>query len=649
MSLANSLFERIADFLSEYPPFQYITKADLTGLAKATRIKFHESGEIIYEEGQSRKKFFFVVNKGSVRVRAENGGKRELTDLRQSGDILGTGHLMSADGSYVNTAITQEDTILYAIPWQPFADLLSDYPDVVRYLKANIGLRTNIRIPSIPNVIELYPSENVYSNSLVGRIDETTKLSEYAKDRFVNCSVGETMQEVAFKMLSTKSEAIVVIDHDHFPVGIVTKTDMAKMVQSGRNPSEAFASDFMSSPVITIEGNPRLGSCLKIMMKSGFQHICLTKDGTPGSAASGVISERDLMLYYGNNPMVIIRQIAEINSFEELSHMRHRADMLVLHELRNADGIEWFSEVMHDLNRAFVKKVIRLALDSLRAEGTYMPESSFCLFFAGMGGRKELFTRNAMDRGLVYVADEKKDESYCAQFYPKLSIRIHEGLLKCGWTKNIEGHTEINPKWCQPLSVWKQYFIDWIGSSDGDELFANVHWFDMLPADGFEDLVHQICFERNTRIDRNKEFVERFAEVTLQNMPTPEVFESFNKRDGGQKSEPFDLRSNVLAPLVHMARMLAVGCGIQDKNSTYERFKAIAKLDVENRSLLEEAGEAFRVALLVVAKTGLRDQNPGNLIDPGELDSLELQLVKSTFRTILNLENLIETKYLNKT
>ena len=645
MNLANSLFERIADFLEEHPPFQYVNKSDLMDLAKASRIEFHEADEILFSEGQKRKKHFYIVNKGSVRVTNEEKSARELTDIRQVGDILGTGHLMDPEGNYVNTAISAEDTILYTIPWALFAELLPLYPDVVRYMKANISLRSNIHISSLADGVELFPSNNL-SDTLVGRIEETTQLSEYAKTRFVHCRPGDTMQEAAFKMISTKSEAIVVIDPDNRPLGIVTKTDMAKTVQSGRAPREAFVKEFMSSPVITVESNPRLGKCLRIMMKSGFQHLCLTEDGTADTEAVGVISERDLMLYYGNNPMVIIRQIGEVNNFEELSHMRHRADMLILHELRSASSLGWFSEVVHDLNRAFIKKVIRLALDALRFKGIYMPPSSFCLFFAGMGGRKELFTRSAMDRGLIYQADDPNDEESCRSFYRKLSTRIHEGLLKCGWTKNLMGFTEKSPTWCQPLSVWKKYFSDWITGESDEELSLNLHWFDMLPADGLEDLINELAADIKTKVDGNRDFIKRFARVTIEKTPPPEVFELFQSREEGQKPPLFDLQDNVIAPMVHLARMLAYAHGILDKTSTYDRFIGLASTDPENKNLYEEAGEGFRIALLIVARTGLRDQNRGNLIDPTELNSLEIQLVKSTFRTVLNLQNLIDSRYL---
>ena len=645
MKLSNSLFERIAEFLKEHPPFLYMETGDLETIARYVRIKFHEKDEIVFEEGSPRKKFFYVVNKGSVRVTNNRKAKRKLSDLRKEGDLLGTGHLLDPSGDYVNTATTEEDTILYAVPWIEFADLLPQYPDVIRYLRANISLRSDFNIPSMAHRVEMFPAEDEI-DSMTGRIEQTTKLSEYAKERFVYCAPTETMQEVAFKMLHNKSEAIVVVNKKRHPLGIVTKTDMAKAVQSGRAPKEATAEEFMSSPVITIESDPRLGRCLRIMMKTGFQHLCLTKDGTNLSPACGVISERDLMLYYGNNPMVIIRQIGEINNFEELSHMRHRADMLTLHDLRTAESIGWFSEVVHDLNRNFVKKVIRLALDNLRKEGIYMPPSSFCLFFAGMGGRKELFTRNAMDRGLIFRPDTAEDEEACIGFYNKLAIHINEGLLKCGWTENKMGYTERNPKWCQPLSVWKKYFNEWIASEDTEALYQNMLWFDMLHADGLEHLLDDLYLARRLRIDRNETFIRRLARATLDHSPDASVYESFNQTGEDGKIQRFDLDTYVYTPLVDLGRMLAFAHGIQYLTSTHERFLKLAEVDTANKSLYQEAAEGFRISLLVIARTGLKEQTNGKMIDPSTLNSLEIQLVKATFQTVLSLQDQVDEMYL---
>ena len=51
----------------------------------------------------------------------------------------------------------------------------------------------------------------------------------------------------------------------------------------------------------------------------------------------------------------------------------------------------------------------------------------------------------------------------------------------------------------------------------------------------------------------------------------------------------------------------------------------------------------FKIALFCSAKTGLREQSPGNLIEPATLTGIEQQSIKSTFRSIFELQNLAES------
>ncbi len=640
MSLANSLFQRIADFLVRYPPFQYLSESDLIMIARKTKIKFHEKGEYIFSEGDPRGRVFFVVHSGRVRVFNQSSDKK-ISDYREEGDILGLSHILE-EKQHHSTAEAVKDTLLYAIPWESMAEILPNYPDVVRYVRAHVSIRSETLILDIDAGEELL-APDMDSNTMVSRIGEITQVAQFVEHRFVRCKPDASMQEVAFLMQQNKVEAVIVTDKKGHPMGIVTKTDMTRLAQSGKLSSRAFAKDFMSTPVATIQENPPLGQCIRLLMKSGYQHICMTVDGTANSPAIGVISERDIMLFYGNNPMVIIRQIGEINNFEELSHIRHRADMLILNELRTVNGIYWFADVIYELNRAFMRRIVQLSIRELRQQGVFIPPADFCLFFAGKGGRKELFTRDAMDRGLVYQVTDTDYQEQTDEFFRRLTETIFDGLIKCGWTENERGLTEKNPMWCQPLEQWKAYIEQWTSSEDEEVMRMSLNWFETRYADGYEKLHTEIGDTWRTLFHTQPDYLARLKNITQKSIPNPRQFESFNLRDDEGNAEPFDLYEFALKPLVDMGRYFSVMNGIYDLNSTVERFQALAKKDKENLELFEGAEDAARFILYCIAKTGLKEQSIGNVIDPDDLTGLEIQLVKSTFRNIMELANLMET------
>ena len=55
---------RVADFLKEHPPFQYMEEADLVALAARGRVKFHESDEYIIWQGAAHGANIFVIQPG---------------------------------------------------------------------------------------------------------------------------------------------------------------------------------------------------------------------------------------------------------------------------------------------------------------------------------------------------------------------------------------------------------------------------------------------------------------------------------------------------------------------------------------------------------------------------------------------------------
>ena len=57
---------RVADFLSQYPPFQYMDESDLLELAARGRVKFHEIDEYLLWQGASHGPNILVIQRGTV-------------------------------------------------------------------------------------------------------------------------------------------------------------------------------------------------------------------------------------------------------------------------------------------------------------------------------------------------------------------------------------------------------------------------------------------------------------------------------------------------------------------------------------------------------------------------------------------------------
>ena len=55
---------------------------------------------------------------------------------------------------------------------------------------------------------------------------------------------------------------------------------------------------------------------------------------------------------------------------------------------------------------------------------------------------------------------EKEEE--VRRYFLDLAEKVVSGLERCGFPRCKGGIMAVNPKWCQPFQVWKEYYRHWI-------------------------------------------------------------------------------------------------------------------------------------------------------------------------------------------
>jgi signal-transduction protein with cAMP-binding, CBS, and nucleotidyltransferase domain len=116
---------RVADFLKQHSPFDALSDPDLLDLAGSGRVKFHESEEFVYWQGDPPGAFLWVVQQGRV----------DLLEGDTLRDVLGAGDLLGLDRSC--SARTASDVILYAVDRARFDALSDRYPAVKAHVHSH--------------------------------------------------------------------------------------------------------------------------------------------------------------------------------------------------------------------------------------------------------------------------------------------------------------------------------------------------------------------------------------------------------------------------------------------------------------------------------------------------------------------------------
>lgn len=90
------------------------------------------------------------------------------------------------------------------------------------------------------------------------------------------CTPTSSLRQVAMLMRDHDCGQIPVVDgHDSaLPLGVVTDRDIAiRILAEGKNPLEAFASDCMSSPCVTVSHDTSLADCCALMESSKIRRV----------------------------------------------------------------------------------------------------------------------------------------------------------------------------------------------------------------------------------------------------------------------------------------------------------------------------------------------------------------------------------------
>ena len=89
----------------------------------------------------------------------------------------------------------------------------------------------------------------------------------------------QTVAVAIDKMVKTDTFSLLV-EKKGFPVGVVTDRDILRRCgATGHYPDKVLVEEIMSSPIITIESNIRVGEALKTMVDKKVRRLYVTEGG----------------------------------------------------------------------------------------------------------------------------------------------------------------------------------------------------------------------------------------------------------------------------------------------------------------------------------------------------------------------------------
>ncbi|MBP6759140.1 MAG: CBS domain-containing protein [Flavobacterium sp.] len=629
--MKNTISHRVADFLKNFPPFSFLQQKELEIISGQISIIYKEKDSVVFAENEETHDSFYVVHKGAIALKSSL--QNDILDMCDEGDVFGLRPLI-ANENYQMEAKAYEESILYAIPLNVFKPYALENRAVGNFLIESFASNT------------LNPYSKSHRGKLYGEesLDTDVKILDlhqikYSK-KLISCSATTTAKSIA-EMMTKKNVGAILVVEETLPIGIITDKDLRNKIVTGEFPITATAAEIMTTPVITYPKKMTITQAQMAMMKSDISHLCITKDGTINSKAVGMLSKHDVMVSLGNNPAVLIKAIKRAKKSKHLKPIRARIMQLLQGYLDQNIPIALTSKIITELNDACIKQVITIEL----AKMVKPPPVKFAWLALGSQGRSEQLLQTDQDNALIYEDVPEELETATKKYFQELAANINKGLFEIGYDYCPAEMMASNPKWCLSLSQWKNMIYHWITNTGKTEVLLSFIFFDYSLSYGDSELSNNLSEFIFENVKANPVFYVHLVTGALQSPSPTGFFRQFLLEQDGANKDFFDIKNRALMPLADAARVLILSHSVKSISNTAERFEKLAELEPQNGELYLACSYSYRALLKFRTKQGLLHNDSGQYIALESLSKAEKIKLKSTFKTIKELQDLIAFRF----
>ncbi|HDZ57889.1 MAG TPA: cyclic nucleotide-binding/CBS domain-containing protein [Pseudomonas xinjiangensis] len=617
----------IRNHLARFPPFDTLDEDVLDGIASQIEISYFRAGTQILEFEEDISELHYVRS-GAVEIYRRNG---ELYNRLTEGDIFGHfGLLRTRKVRFPAKAI--EDSLIYLIPDAVFTRLCESHDDFADFVEAEGLSRLQTAVERQTKSNEL---SKIKVRKLISRLPVTT---------FSNA----TIQEAAQIMTSQSVSSLLIMDpnapsYEPFSgpqpgmTGILTDRDFrTRMVAEGL-PAQTLVSEVMSPNPITVQADDTVFEAMLCMLRNNIHHLPVLHRHRP----IGVINLSDIIKYESQSSLYLVNSIFNKQSIAGLAALLPDVRATYLRMVQDEASAQMIGGAISSIGRNFSQRLLELAEQELGP-----PPVPYCFMALGSMARDEQLVVTDQDNALIlddsFVPEQHDD------YFLQLATLVSDGLAACGYTYCKGGIMATNPKWRQPLRVWKNYFSQWIKQPNPETLLNACIFFDLDSVHGEASLVDSL---RNLLVDeasRNEPFLASLARNALNRTPPLGFFRTFVMEKDGEQNNVINLKRRGTAPLTDLIRVHALACGSKAQNS-YDRLDAIAA----TKLMPPEALVRLRYALEFLSIVRIRHQaadlemgrEPDNNIEPEKVPPAERHNLKEAFQVLSNAQKFLRYRY----
>jgi len=609
-------------FISGLVPFTFLPEEEISRIAASISIINYPEDTMLFIQGQSKLEYLYIIKKGAAERYFEENDVKTLRGILGEGDMFGGISMLMNKGIAIRTLRVTEDSYFYILSKEIFLDICQKYEAFSDYFTDTFGKRMLDR--SYAEIIagNFRPAEvspeffNQPVESIVNR-------------ELVYCDHEMPIQAAAAVMSEHNSSSIFIRDTDGDFVGVVTDNDLRKKVTATGYDILKPVSDIMTSPLVSVSSQALIFETMMEMMKNNIKHLAVSD--SKGKVV-GVITNRDLLKAQGQSPFFIVREIAQARFVNQIVQVHRQVPKLIQALINTGAKSQNVTRFLTTVSDAILQKLIGFAIDEMGP-----PPARFVFMILGSEGRKEQTLKTDQDNAIIIEDLSAKAAKAAMSYFLSFSEKVCGWLDEAGYEFCKGGVMAKNPQWCQPLKVWKKYFMEWIHTAAPEALLQASIFFDFRGAYGDTDLIDELRNHLFESLVVWPGFFRHLAENAMFFTPPIGFFRNFLVESKGEHRDSFDIKA-AMQPVVDYARIYALNHRVAETN-TLGRLRELLDLKVLSAQQYQELDTVYSYLMqqrfVRQVKASIEENGkPDNYINPKKLSRIEQTTLKEIFKRI---------------
>jgi CBS domain-containing protein len=581
--------EHLDTFLSQQPPFDALSSAELAAAASDASEVSLEPGELVLVEDGAPAVGLYVISAGSLELLHEG----EPVVVLEPGECFGHPSLLTG--------------------MAPAFTVRAREPSRCVLLGARAARRVLATDAGVSYVATTMRTRLTRSGHTVhGLLDVGTTPVSAIMRQPVFCEPAEPLRTAAARIGPGRDAMALLVRLGDEQLAILTDAELREWIAGGHADGQAPVSAIARSPVATVPVGQLAVEATVDMLAAGVEHMAVLD----GQRVCGTLSAADLLGLDARSPIALRHTI--LGAADEDVLVRAAEHLSQLFRLLVQAGVppRDIGRVLSLQHDALTARLIDLSI----ARNGPAP-LAWAWLDLGSAARREFTLASDQDNALAYETPPAGAEEAVDAYFARLGREVNTGLARCGFGIDNNDVLAGNRLWRMSKPDWLRTFDECLRMPDESHLIRASVAFDFRPCAG--GLAVSAPLSERIRAARDHPGFMRLMARTATGYPVALGFRgSLAVERRGEAVGRLDLKRGAIVPLVNLVRFHALANGVTI-SPTLDRIEAVASAGGLERDVADALHEAFEVIARLRfehhAELIAAGRAPDNMIDPAAL------------------------------